>query len=333
MSFDSPQTETLPDAAAFDWPVFGLIDDVRPALASARERGEPVALATLYGAVGGAPRGIGAQMVFGARGALAGFLSGGCVEADVALHAAEVLASGEARRLVYGEGGPLDIALPCGSRIDILVERIAPDDAAVGDLLRLAYARLPAIWSSNGETRTCAAPLRIAAGEATTLVVRQRFDPSVRVLIVGGDPVALATATLAKQMGYAVELIRPMGPAAPPPLDLFAYTRVDASAALATAAPDPWTAVCILTHDLAVEHAAVSEALKTPAAYIGVLGSRRRAPEREARLRASGFTDADLARLHAPIGLPIAGKAPWEIAVSVLAEVVQTLHANAIEAG
>ena len=359
MSFDDPKTEALPyAAAAFDWPVFGLIDDVRPALAAARGRGEPVALATLYGAVGGAPRGIGAQMVFGANGALAGFLSGGCVEADVALHAAAVLADGEARRLVYGEGGPLDIALPCGSRIDILVERIAPDDDAVEVLLRMAEARTPAIWSSDGETRTCAEPPQSlrdsspkvgaseeahpvsarppqgevawrAGGGLASALVRQSFTPPVRVLIVGGDPVALATATLAGQMGYAVELIRPMGPEARPPLDVLAYTRDEASAALAAAAPDPWTAVCILTHDLAVEHAAVSAALQTPAAYIGVLGSRRRGPEREARLRASGFGDADLARLHAPIGLPIAGKAPWEIAVSVLAEVVQTLHANA----
>ena len=329
MSFDDPQTEALLGAAAFDWPVFGMIDDVRPALAEARERGEPVALATLYGAVGGAPRGIGAQMVFGPSGALAGFLSGGCVEADVALHASAVLANGAPQRLVYGEGGPLDIALPCGSRIDILVERIAPDEEAVRELLRLGAARRRAFWISSGEARACEA----AEGQTDpAALVRQRFDPPVRVLIVGGDPVALATATLAGRMGYAVELIRPMGPEAPPPLDVLAYTRDGAGVALTAAAPDPWTAVCILTHDLAVEHAAVSAALKTPAAYIGVLGSRRRGPEREARLRASGFNDPDLARLHAPIGLPIAGKAPWEIAVSVLAEVVQTLHANANKA-
>lgn len=325
MGFDDPQILSA-SAAAFDWPVFGLIDDVRPALGAARDRREPVALATLYGALGGAPRGIGAQMVFGSSGALAGFLSGGCVEADVALHAAAVLADGRARRLVYGEGGPLDIALPCGSRIDILVERLAPDDAAVGELLRLAKMRVPVIWSSDGEARTCAAA---ANGALVSAPVRQRFDPPARVLIVGGDPVALATATLAGQMGYAVELIRPMGPETSPPVDVLTYSRSAAAASLAAAAPDQWTAVCVLTHDLAVEQAAVGAALKTPAAYIGVLGSRRRAPERAERLRAQGFGDADLARLHAPIGLPIAGKAPWEIAVSVMAEVVQTLHARA----
>ncbi len=326
MSFDDAQTSPVPGhAAGFDWPVFGLIDDVRPTLSAARARSEPVALATLYGAIGGAPRGIGAQMVFGSQGALAGFLSGGCVEADVALHAAKVLADGDARRLIYGDGGPLDIALPCGSHIDILVERVSSDDAAVGELLRLAQARKPAFWSSDGETRVCGE----RAPPAITRTFTRRFDPPSRILIVGGDPVALATATLAGQMGYGVELIRPMGPEAPPPLSLLTYARDEAGAALLAAAPDPWTAVCILTHDLAVEHAAVSAALNTPAAYIGVLGSRRRAPEREARLRSSGFCDTDIARLHAPIGLPIAGKAPWEIAVSVLAEVVQTLHARA----
>ncbi len=79
------------DLSDIDWPVFGLQDDVRPLLSSLREAGQPAVLATLVAAEGGSPRGLGAQMLFGSE-AVTGYLSGGCVEADVALHAETVMA-------------------------------------------------------------------------------------------------------------------------------------------------------------------------------------------------------------------------------------------------
>src|SRR5579883_2705157 len=91
-----PMSEPLPD-----WPMFGLGDDARPALAAARAAGKPCALATITGLDGGGPRPVGAQMVIG-EGVLSGFLSGGCLESDVAGHAEACLADGEPRRLVYG---------------------------------------------------------------------------------------------------------------------------------------------------------------------------------------------------------------------------------------
>lgn len=322
MGFDiaAPLSATTAD---FDWPLFGLVDDVRPAQATARAQGRTAALATLFAVEGGAPRGLGAQMLFDEAGAVAGFLSGGCVEADVALHAAAVLADGQARRLVYGEGGPIDIALPCGSKIEVLVERITPDDAAVGDLLALTDRRALARWFSDGEQRACLAE-DAPAPDFAPLATR-RYAPPVRAIVVGGDPAALAAAQLMAQTGIGVTLVRPKGPDTAPPFALDAYRREEAGAAITNLAPDPWTAVCIMTHDLAVEQDATTAALTSQAGYVGVLGSRRRAPDREARLAAQGFGAADLARLHAPIGLPIGGKAPWDIAIAVVAEVVQRL--------
>ncbi len=325
MGFDDPTPPA--EMADFDWPMFGLVDDVRPALAAARQAGRAVALATLYAVEGGAPRGIGAQMLIDAAGGAAGFLSGGCVEGDVALHARAVLDSGEPRRLTYGEGGPLDIALPCGNRIEVLVERIAPDDAALARLLALADARIPATWLSDGARRAC-----LAEGEAApdfTPLVRRSCVPPIRAIVVGGDPAALAAAKLLSQTGIATTLIRPKGPEAPPPFALAAYLREEAAEAIAALAPDPWTAVCVMTHDLAVEQGATAAALASAAGYVGVLGSRRRAPERAARLAQSGFDAEAIERLHAPIGLPIGGKAPWDIAIAVVAEVVQRLAAPA----
>ena len=112
-----------------DWPAFGLQDDVRPTLAAVMQSGAPAVLVTLFAADGGSPRGIGAQMLFG-DSRVTGYLSGGCVEADVALHADQVMAAGEPVRLVYGRGGPADVRLPCGGRIQALVERLEPNDPA-----------------------------------------------------------------------------------------------------------------------------------------------------------------------------------------------------------
>jgi len=325
MGFDDPAAPvSLTD---FDWPMFGLIDDVRPALAEARTHGRAAALATVFAVEGGAPRGVGAQMLIDADGGAAGFLSGGCVEGDVAMHARAVLADGRPRTLIYGEGGPVDSALPCGNRIDVLVERIGPEDPAVARLLALAEQRTPAIWVSDGERRACSAESE-AAGD-TGALVRRRCPPPIRAIVVGADPAALACAKLLSETGVATTLVRPKGPEAAPPFALAAYLREEAAEAIGTLQPDPWTAVCIMTHDIAVEQAATAAALASRAGYVGVLGSRRRAPERESRLKAAGFSGQDLERLHAPIGLPIGGKAPWDIAIAVVAEVVQRLAAPA----
>ena len=143
---------TLPE-----WPAFGLQSDVRLALRRACEASRPVVLGTLYAHEGAAPLGEGAQILFDDGMAAAGFLSGGCVEGDIAHHATGVLEGGEARRLVYGRGGPPDIQLLCGSRIEVLLERIAPDDEALARLLELEAARRPALWLSDGQERACLA--------------------------------------------------------------------------------------------------------------------------------------------------------------------------------
>ena len=107
-----------------EWPMFGMADDVRPALAQAQQGNLPIALATLTSVEGGGPRPPGTQMVF-AHGIVSGYFSGGCVESDVADHAFACLEDGAPRRLVYGAGSPWpDIQLLCGARIEIFVERV-----------------------------------------------------------------------------------------------------------------------------------------------------------------------------------------------------------------
>lgn len=344
--FDSFAADwTLPE-----WPAFGLQSDVRPALRRAAEAGRPVVLGTLYAHEGAAPLGEGAQILFDAREtgdwAAAGFLSGGCVEGDIALHAQAVLERGEPRRLVYGRGGPPDIQLLCGSRIEVMLERIGPDDEALARLLELEAERRPALWLSDGTERACLGegetlanppaslrPALIKAGErpATSgpagAAVFRRHAPRSRLVVVGGDPTTLAIARLAAEAGFETTLVRPKGPSSPPPVAGVRYFRGEPAEAFRALGLDPWTAVAVATHDIDIDHDALVVALPSAAGHVGALGSRKRLPERLGRLKFDGVPDSAIARLKAPIGLDIGARAPWEIAVSVIAEAIQALKA------
>lgn len=344
MAEDYPASP-LPGPPFPDWPMFGLADDVRPALAAAQAAGEPAALVTLYDNVGSAPRRPGSQMLVTAT-ALTGFLSGGCVEGDIAVHAREALRDGRARRLVYGEGGPFpDIKLLCGARIDLLVEPLAADDPAALRLAELYAARRPAVWLSDGAERACfaddeappelsdmlagayaalaAAPRVGCVVSGSRPAIAMRRAPQARVVTVGGDPTALALAGLAAQMGFESWLLRPKGPETPPPLPGVIYRRGPVADELHAIGLDRWTHVAVATHDIDTDEEALTAALPSAAPYVGVLGARRRVPERMVRLKLRGVPDAALARLKAPIGLDLGeAKAPFEIAVAIMAEIV-----------
>ncbi|MDP1629980.1 MAG: XdhC family protein [Caulobacter sp.] len=305
------------DAPLPDWPIYGLAEDQRPALRAVLASGRPAALATISALGDGGPRPVGAQMVF-AEGLISGFLSGGCVEGDVALHARACLADGQPRRLVYGEGSPWpDIRLLCGARIEILVERVAPDDAAAATLFRLEAARRPAFWVSDGRRRLCG-----EAPEGWPGALIRRHDPVWRLAVIGADPTALAIARLGAQSGLETTLVRSRGPAAPPPLADVAYSRDAPGPALAAIGLDAWTAVAVCSHDIETDHEALLAALPSPAPYVGLLGARKRLAERMARLRADGIDGTALTKLRAPIGLDLGGKAPWDVAVAAIGEVI-----------
>jgi xanthine dehydrogenase accessory factor len=315
-------TDSLPE-----WPLFGFADDARPALRAALEASKPAALATIVALGDGGPRPVGTQMVI-AEGIVSGFLSGGCLESDVAGHARQCLADGQPQRLVYGEGSPWpDIRLLCGARIEILLERITPDEPAAVALLALEQARIPAVWRTDGRLRACAPADQPPADWPGAF--SKLYEPTLRLIVLGSDPTALAIATLGGQAGCETTLVRPKGPGAPPALPGFDYSRDEPAQALAAIGLDPWTAVAVATHDAELDHAALAAALPSKAFYVGALGARRRVSDRKAWLRADGISDRDIARLHAPIGLDIGGKAPWEVAIAVLGEITALRYARA----
>ena len=309
--------------AGADWPLFGWIDDVRPALAAAMQAGRACVLATLCKVEGSAPRSAGVQMLFDG-GTACGFFSGDCIEGDVARHAADVLASGEPRVLVYGAGSPwIDIRLRCGGALHIFVERIAPDCGAARQLLAMGKARVPYLWVSDGRSQAAnsAANTPLLAYDADPPRICRRYDPARRLIITGSDPVALALAQLAVAAQFETWLIRRDGPADPPPIRGLHYMRDPIEA-------DRWSAFIGATHEDGEDLATCIAAARQGAAYVGMIGAKARAAGRRAAMRALGGSETELAMMHLPAGMAGLGKSAWEVAVSVMAEVMQAMNAS-----
>lgn len=313
--------------AGADWPTFGWADDVRSALAEAIGGGRACVLATLFRVEGSAPRGPGAQMLFDGPRA-AGYFSGDCIEADVALHAAEVLENGEPQWLHYGTGSPwIDIRLRCGGALHILAERIAADAPEAHALLDFAGRRRTCLWSSDGREREVNeddGPL-LDYSEVPRRIVR-RFDPPRRLIVTGGDPGALAIAKLGAEAQFETYLVRPGGPETSPPFAGVRYLRAEPAEALAELGVDRWTAYVGATHEDHHDLGGCLAALRDGAAYVGMIGARSRAAARLGALEAAGATSEELARLHLSPGIAGLGKSPWEVGTGIIAEVMRALN-------
>ncbi|NKF20721.1 XdhC family protein [Solimonas marina] len=307
-----------------DWPDYALVDDLLPTLQDWVARGRRYALATLIDVQGSAPRPVGAEMAVNQDGDVAGYVSGGCVEAAVAAEARAALIDGQVRMLDYGAGSPvLDLQLSCGGRIRILVRPLVDGSAHVAMLAAARQARRPlalAIDLNSGATQ--AAGTAPAGLHARHFV--QIYTPPRRLVVVGGDPVALALLRHAPGFGIEVVLLRPHGPESLPaslPAPAL-YDRRGLETALADLRLDRYCAVYSVSHDADIDHTVLTHALCSDAYCIGALGSRTKAEQKRQRLRDAGFDDAAMTRLHTPAGLYIGARTPNEIALSILGQVV-----------
>ena len=185
--------------------------------------------------------------------------------------------------------------------------------------------RRQCVWSSDGSDQ------RVIAGDGPLLAVTgeriaRRFDPPRRLVVSGGDPGALALARLAQEANFETILVRPDGPEMPPPFAVSRYLREEVVAALETIGIDRWTAFVGATHEDHHDLAACLHALRHDAAWTGMIGARTRAAGRNAALEAAGASQDELARLHLSPGIPGLGKAPWEVATGILAEIMQAMN-------
>ncbi len=156
------------------------------------------------------------------------------------------------------------------------------------------------------------------------------FNPPLRLIVVGAVHIAQKLAPMARLADYEVTVVDPRRAFATdsrfPAVDLRHDWPDDALAALD---PDRRTAVITLTHDPKLDDPALVQALNSPCFYIGALGSNRTHAKRLERLSAEGFSDDQLARIHGPLGLPLGGRAPAEIALAAMAQMTQVLHGAA----
>lgn len=309
------------------WALSGLADDVRPLLADIMAGGAPGALATLVEIDGPSPRPLGAQMAVAPDGQTLGYVSSGCVEGSLALIGREVAEDGAPRRIVFGQGSPyVDVRLMCGGRIDLFVERIAPNDDTMRDVLQARDSRTSIVRCVGADGRAeirDRAPGAAIAGVDENGTAWRRYDPQTRVIILGSDPVALATSQLARTAGMEAVLVRRLGPRNAPDGIASLYLSATAEQAFARMPLDAWTAVITTSHDLDDDHEALALALPSNAFYVGALGSRARLAERMAKLEALNLPWAAVRRLRAPVGLDIGAASPYEIAISILADVVR----------
>ncbi len=299
-------------------------------------------LATVVETWGSAPRPPGSQMVVAADGTMMGSVSGGCVEGAVV---AEAQSGGQARVLTYGvaDEEAFAVGLACGGTIRVLLEPVGEGATALPESLLsdlVAFRAQPQAVALVTDMGTFARRLvakghdpavdralatdKSAASEGAFVAVH---NPPLRLFVVGAVQIAQVLVPMARTLGHAVTLIDPrsaFGSAARFPGEALVEDWPDE--ALARFAPDARSAIITLTHDAKLDDPAIAFALPSEVYYLGCLGSTRTHAKRLERLRALGFSEAELARIHAPAGLNIGAKSPAEIALSILAEVTQVLR-------
>jgi xanthine dehydrogenase accessory factor len=153
------------------------------------------------------------------------------------------------------------------------------------------------------------------------------YAPTARLVIIGAVHISQALAPIAQSLGYDVTVVDPRTAFASP--DRFPDVPLIAEwpdVALPPLKIDHYTAFVALTHDPKIDDPALLHAFKCDCFYIGALGSRKTHGKRAERLKAQGARESDIARIHAPIGLPIGAVSPSEIAVSIMAEITAQLR-------
>jgi len=299
-----------------------------------RRDGLRVWLVTVVETWGSAPRIPGALLALAEDGRLAGSVSGGCVEDDL-VHR---LRHGEWPQrpglLSYGvtKEEAARFGLPCGGSLRLLQEPM--DDASWIDelLARTAGHEIVARTLDLESGRSRLEPAARGDGFAFDgRRLRAVFGPHWRLLIVGAGQLSRAVAQMAQGLDFEVTCCDPREEhAAAWELPGTHFSRAMPDDLVLEMQLDARSAVVALTHDPKLDDLVLLEALRSPAFYVGALGSRGNTARRIERLRLFDLDDAQIARLHGPIGLDLGARLPAEIAVAVMAEVVAVRNGVAL---
>lgn len=338
------------------------IGPLLPLFQSERAAGRPLVLGVVLATAGSTYRKPGALMLIASNGEIAGLLSGGCLEGDLREHASDVFASGTPRKVSYDMRGPEDLlwglGLGCEGAMDILLARMGPDNAwqPLAHFAQALSEHRPAsaaIVTESPSSRwpsglvvlpeTCSDPLLASVLEHTTetgsvewfttpdgaklFVLPLTLPP--RVLLLGAGPDALPVVEFAARLGWKVTVVDHRGsyaqPSRFPAAERVVLTRPED---LAASVPlNAFDAAVVMSHHLPSDLEYLRVLATTTVPYVGLLGP---AVRREKLLADVGAgVEALRARLHAPVGLALGGRAPESIALAIVAEIHAFLHGAA----
>ena len=309
-------------------------EDVLVPMQRWQSAGQRVALVTLVGIEGGAPRHPGAQMAVAEDGRYAGYLSGGCLEDSVVLEARAVLAAGCNRLVRYGKGSPyIDIRLPCGSGLDLYFDQTITAQHLATMAEHRAHRRpfvLETDIAAHRSTVVTANPRApFPASRRVGDVFERAYTPAVQLVLLGSGPGLVAIATVAEALGLSLK-IHSTDAATRANLGLVGRRALIDEAALtaAIAGSDAATATILVFHEHERELDVLAGILATDCFYVGALGNHAVHRERRAALAARGISDADLDRIRAPIGSIPGAKSKATLAIGVLAELMTEARAR-----
>ena len=303
------------------------------------ESGHRATLGTVVHTWGSAPRPVGAMLVIRDDGQVIGSVSGGCVEDDLIDKVKRLAAGTESggkkpEAVTYGVTQELAtrFGLPCGGTLQLVLEPVSAESKLKELLGTIERHELVARFLDMDTGK-----VRIETGkwsdylEFDGKVLKSVHGPTWRLLLIGAGQLSRYLAQMAQALDYHVTVCDPREEyAADWTLDSVPLNRGYPDDVVIQMNADAHTAVVALTHDPKLDDAALLEALKSPAFYVGALGSKKNNDNRRKRLAEFDLAAAEIARLRGPVGLRIGSKTPPEIAVSILAEMTAVRHGVAI---
>lgn len=289
-----------------------------------RQAGHAAVLGTITRTWGSAPRPVGAVVAVRDDGQIAGSVSGGCIEDDLIARMREKALAADAPQVVrYGVSGDeaARFGLPCGGTLELVLEPLAEHSLAeelLARLLRGERVRRELQMASGVVTLSAASGPDVVTLDEARLV--STHGPHWRLMIIGAGQMSQYLAQMALALDYQVQVCDPRDEYMPD-LPGVQRSREMPDDAVQAMRPDAHTAVIALTHDPKLDDLALMEALRSSAFYVGAIGSRANQAKRKQRL-AEHFelSEAELDKLHGPVGIKNGARTPPEIAVSILAE-------------
>ena len=279
-------------------------------------------------------------------GAFEGSVSGGCIEGAVIEEAMDAIESGRARIAEFGATNEMawQVGLACGGQVQVLIAP-APDATSLRKLVRAKPAALVTEIATGKhavvDRESAAGSLSLGAAQLAkvrALIAADRSayvdegetlfaavaNPPLKLVVVGAVHIAQSLVPIAREAGFGVTVVDPRGAfATEARFPGVAKSAAWPDEALADIGIDTRTAVVALSHDPKIDDPALIAALKSDAFYVGALGSKKNHEKRLGRLAGAGFAADELARIHGPVGLDLGGKSPADIALAIVAQMVQ----------